>query len=70
MKTTVAFLLSLAICSVALIADAGAQSSETCRTRCGYVANPTSPNEGKASQTPQVNACYRKCMKRAPASKR
>ena len=70
MKTTVAFLLSLAVCSVALIADAGAQSRETCRTQCGYVANPTSPNEGKASQTPQVNACYRKCMKRTPASKR
>jgi hypothetical protein len=70
MKTTVAFLLSLAVCSVTLIADAGAQSRETCRARCGYIANPTNPNEGKASQTPQVNACYRKCMKRTSASKR
>jgi hypothetical protein len=70
MKTTVAFMLSLAICSVALIADAGAQSREACRSKCGYIAHPGSPNEGKASQTPQVNACYRQCMKRTPASKR
>jgi hypothetical protein len=70
MKTTVAFLLSLAVCSVALIADAGAQSRQACRTKCGYVGDPNSPNAGKASQTPQVNACYRKCMGRTPVSKR
>jgi hypothetical protein len=46
------------------------EEMEACRTKCGYIAHPGSPNEGKASQTPQVNACYRQCMKRTPTSKR
>ena len=62
---TVAVLLSLSACSIALITDAAAQSREVCRTKCGYVES-FGPDTGKASQTPQVNACYRKCMKRAP----
>jgi hypothetical protein len=69
MKTTVAFMLSLAVCSVALIADAGAQSRAACESKCGYIES-FGANIGKASQTPQVNACYRKCMKRTPAGKR
>jgi hypothetical protein len=48
-----------------ITADASAQSRETCRQRCGYVAHPESPNEGKASQTPTVNACYRKVIAQA-----
>jgi hypothetical protein len=63
---TFAFLICLALSSSAFTAAADAQSRSACRTKCGYVAHPESPNEGKASQTPAVNACYRKCMKRTP----
>jgi hypothetical protein len=61
---TLAFLLSLAVASIALIGDAGAQNRAACRSKCGYVGSSTA-NEGKASQTPAVNACYRKCMGRS-----
>jgi hypothetical protein len=61
-----ALLLCLALSSAAFVSNADAQSRQACRTQCGYVAHPESPNEGKASQTPAVNACYRKCMKRTP----
>jgi hypothetical protein len=61
-----AFLISLALSSSLFAAAADAQSRNACRSKCGYIAHPESPNEGKASQTPAVNACYRKCMKRTP----
>ena len=58
MKTTLAFLLCLSVTSITLVSDAGAQSRATCRAKCGYVGS-SGANEGKASQTPAVNACLR-----------
>ena len=66
---TVAVLLSFSVCSIALVTDAAAQSREACRTKCGYVES-FGPDTGKASQTPRVNACYRKCMQRTPRAAR
>ena len=64
MKIGVAFLLAT-VTTVALTVDAGAQSREACRRECGYIEPAPGANEGKAGQTPAVNACYRKCMGRA-----
>ena len=63
---TFACLLCLSVTSLAVVGSADAQSRQTCRTKCGYVES-FGPDSGKQSQTPAVNACYRKCMKRTPA---
>ena len=63
---TLSFLLCLSVASVALAGNAGAQNQTACRSKCGYVET-FGPDSGKRSQTPAVNACYRKCMKRAPS---
>lgn len=63
---TLTFLLCLSVASVALAGNAGAQSQAACRSKCGYVET-FGPDSGKRSQTPAVNACYRKCMKRTPS---
>ena len=68
MKKTFAFLLCLSASSLALVADAGAQSRQMCRSQCGYIET-LGPDSGKASQTPAVNACYRACLKRSGATR-
>jgi hypothetical protein len=66
MKTTIALLISLAVCGFTLTTNASAQSRADCRNMCGISLVPGIPEQGKQQTTREQNSCYRTCMQRTP----